>query len=546
MSPSPSFWLIRWSRRAALAWRKWSAPQRDTCVIAGIAGIVWLIIERTAICTRFFQWMVRNPGYEVDSFLLTFMVCSIGITYIACRRYFELGQAIAERDVAQRLAFFDPLTGLENRRALTQLLDALHDPDAASQVALIIVDLDKFKTVNDVHGHIAGDRLLRLATDRLIEISMEGQTVFRLGGDEFAVLVDLRKAGNAAPEAIARHIVLRMAQPFVDGGLVHHIGASVGIACFPGDAADGDGLLRAADVALYRAKHGGRGQLRCYEEAMDDQIKQRDQLERQLREAIGLGKIKPYYQPLVDLRSGGVTGFELLARWPQADGSEIEPHQFIPIAEECGLIGELLLDLLDRVCVEARDWDPELTIAVNISTVQLKDPWLAEKILATLSRNGFAPQRIAIEITENAIIADEGNARRMVESLKNQGIKIGLDDFGTGFSSLHHLRILPFDTIKIDKSFVAQIDQNPEALRIVKAIIGLATCLDLPVVAEGIETYAVAQIMRDLGCAKGQGYLFGRALPAEDAIRLSRPFALPDIRRPARARKPASPRQENG
>jgi diguanylate cyclase (GGDEF)-like protein len=489
--------------------------------------------------------MVRNPDYEVDSFLLTFMVCSIGITYIACRRYLELRQATAERDVAQRLAFFDPLTGLENRRALTQRLEALFDPDVASQVALIIVDLDKFKTVNDVHGHLAGDRLLRLATDRLIEISMEGQTVFRLGGDEFAVLVDLRKAGTAAPEAIARHIVLRMAQPFVDGGLVHHIGASVGIACFPGDAGDGDGLLRAADVALYRAKHDGRGQLRCYEEAMDDQIKQRDQLERQLREAIGLGKIKPYYQPMVDLRSGGVIGFELLARWPQVDGSEIEPHQFIPIAEECGLIGELLLDLLDRVCVETRDWDPELTIAINISTVQLKDPWLAEKILATLSRHGFAPQRIAIEITENAIIADEGNARRMVESLKNQGIKIGLDDFGTGFSSLHHLRILPFDMIKIDKSFVAQIDQKPESLKIVKAIVGLATCLDLPVVAEGIETFEVAQIMRDLGCAQGQGYLFGRALPAEDAIRLSRPFALPDVSRPARSRKP-SPRQGNG
>ena len=530
----------RWAQRAAIVWRMWPAAKRDTVVIVVVASVIWLAIERTGFCTRFFQWVSRNPEYEVDSLILAFLLCAIGIALIACRRYLELRRANDERDLARGLAYYDPLTGLENRRALQERLDGLNSRQSTSQVGLIIVDLDRFKAINDVHGHLAGDRLLRLATDRLVEESMEGQTVYRLGGDEFAILIDVQKAGKAAPEAIARHIVLRMSQPFFDHGLVHHIGASAGIAFFPGDADDGMGMIRAADVALYRAKHAGRGQHRCYEFAMDDQIKQRALLEHQLRAAIGLGMIKPYYQPLVDLASGRTIGFELLARWHRSDGSAVEPDQFIPIAEECGLIGELLLDLLDRVCIEARDWDPALTIALNISPVQINDPWLAEKILATLARHGFSPKRIAIEITENAILSDEDNARRMIVSLKNQGMKIGLDDFGTGYSSLHHLRILPFDQIKIDKSFITRIEEDPEALRIVKAIIGLAGSLDLPVVAEGIETLAVANIMRDLGCAQGQGYLFGRAVPAADAYRLSQTSALPDLHPAGRASKSAS------
>ena len=528
------------ARRAAIVWRLWPAAKRDTVVIVVATSVIWLAIERIDICTRFFQWVARNPEYKVDLLILALLLGSIGTTLIACRRYLELRRANAERDLARGLAYYDPLTGLENRRALQEQLDALNFRHSTAQVGLIIVDLDRFKTINDVHGHLAGDRLLRLATERLVEESMEGQTVYRLGGDEFAILIDLHKAGTAAPEAIARHIVLRMSQPFFDSGLVHYIGASAGIAFFPGDAGDGLGLIRAADVALYRAKHAGRGQHRCYEFAMDNQIKQRAVLEHQLRAAIGLGMIKPYYQPLVDLANGRTIGFELLARWHRSDGSAVEPDQFIPIAEECGLIGELLLDLLDRVCIEARDWNPELTIALNISPVQINDPWLAEKILATLSRHGFSPKRIAIEITENAILADEDNARRMIVSLKNQGMKIGLDDFGTGYSSLHHLRILPFDQIKIDKSFITRIEEDPEALRLVKAIIGLAISLDLPVVAEGIETLTVANIMRDLGCAQGQGYLFGRAVPAAEAYRLSQTPLLPDLHIASRASKSAS------
>lgn len=234
-----------------------------------------------------------------------------------------------------------------------------------------------------------------------------------------------------------------------------------------------------------------------------------------MRAGIGRDEFKPFYQPIIDLKSGNPVGFELLARWATPDGEKIGPDEFIPIAEESGLINELMLRLIKQACTEARDWDPSLSIAVNISPVQLKDPWLSQKVLGTLARQGFAPQRLAIEITENAIISDADNAKRTIESFKNQGMRIGLDDFGTGYSSLHHLRVLPFDKIKIDRSFILALGSDPEALKIVRAINGLAQSLDLPVVAEGIECAATAELLRELGCAQGQGYFFGQAMSGD-------------------------------
>lgn len=247
---------------------------------------------------------------------------------------------------------------------------------------------------------------------------------------------------------------------------------------------------------------------------MDDRIKSRAALEEELRAAVSSKALVPYYQPLIDLKTGALTGVELLARWPREDGHEVGPDQFIPIAEECGLITDLMLCLIDKACEDTRAWRSDLTIAINISPVQFQDPWLSHKILAALTRNGFAPQRFAIEITENAIISNEESATRSIESFKNQGMKIGLDDFGTGYASLHHLRMLPFDKIKIDRSFITDIDHDADKLKMAKAIIGLAHNLELPVIAEGIETEGVADILRDLGCAVGQGYYFSKAVPA--------------------------------
>ncbi len=500
-------------------WKALASSTRDLALISFSAAGVWLLIERTKTCDRFFDWVAKNPDYEVDSFILAFILAAIGVAAFAVRRYREMLLASDARDLAEQhvhaLAFHDPLTGLPNRRALNECLSKLEAGPASTMAALIFFDLDRFKAVNDVHGHLVGDRLLRLVADRLRDNLRSDLSSYRLGGDEFAIVVDMLDSADDNPQAIARHIVQIMAEPFDDNGLVHHIGASAGIAVYPSDSGSPDELVRAADVALYRAKDAGRGQHRSYETAMDDQIKRRAVLEQEIRASILKGDFRPYYQPLVDLSSGLTIGFELLARWDRSDEQHIGPDQFISIAEECGLINDLMLGLLDKACIEARHWDPALTIALNISPVQLKDPWLSQKLLARLARHGFAPPRLAIEITESAIIADEENAKRTIESLKNQGMRIGLDDFGTGYASLHHLRMLPFDKIKIDKSFIMKLGHDDEAIKIVKAIVGLALSLDLPVIAEGVESAEVAAILKTMGCAQGQGFQFGRPISGD-------------------------------
>ncbi len=404
--------------------------------------------------------------------------------------------------------------------------------EASPHAALIFIDLDRFKPVNDLHGHVVGDRLLRLVADRMRIDLGSAHTAYRLGGDEFAIVVDMTHAIDVTPQTVARHMVQTLAEPFDDHGLVHHIGASAGIALFPSDADNPDALTRAADVALYRAKDAGRGQHRSYETAMDDRIKRRAVLEQEIRAGVAARAFCPFYQPLVDLSTGITIGFELLARWDRLDGKYVGPDQFIPIAEESGLINDLMLGLLDKAFVEARDWDPSLTIAINISPSQLKDPWLSQKLLGALARHGFAPPRLAIEITENAIIEDEENARRTIESFKNQGMRIGLDDFGTGYASLHHLRALPFDKIKIDRSFVMNLGEDQEAMKIVKAIVGLAKSLELPVVAEGVESAAVATILKEMGCEQAQGFHFGRPVSGDIVTRKLQGTPPPDWTKP--------------
>ncbi|AMO72636.1 putative bifunctional diguanylate cyclase/phosphodiesterase [Sphingorhabdus sp. M41] len=504
-------------------WNAMTSARRDSAMITAVGFLAWLVIERTETCDRFFDWVANHPDYEVDSLILAFILAAIGIAVFAVRRYHEMLTVSDARDLAEQhvhsLAFHDPLTGLPNRWALLERLSALCAEGATQHAALIFIDLDRFKDVNDLHGHAAGDRLLRLVADRLRSEIEDEQICYRLGGDEFAIIVEMPTADDKMPQTVASHLVHTMAEPFFDNSLVHHIEASAGISIFPSDADQPDALARAADVALYRAKDAGRGLHKSYEAAMDDQIKRRAILKGELRTAIIDQEFFPHYQPLIDLETGLIVGFELLARWNRKDDQTIGPDQFISIAEESGLINDLMFGLLDKTCIEARNWDPALTIAINISPVQLKDPWLSQKILGALARHGFAPSRLAIEITENAIIGDEENAKRTIRSLKNQGMRIGLDDFGTGYSSLHHLRMLPFDKIKIDRSFIMKLGEDPEAFKIVKAIVGLATTLDLRVIAEGIECPEVAAILKLMGCAQGQGYHFGRPISGEAVSR---------------------------
>jgi diguanylate cyclase (GGDEF)-like protein len=429
----------------------------------------------------------------------------------------EQARARSAEQRAHRLAYHDPLTGLPNRRALEERLDTLLARDTNEACgALLIVDLDRFKAINDVHGHPAGDQLLREVAPRLAAcVGPHGET-FRLGGDEFAVVFRLGTRDRDFARRLAHGTVRAMAEPFQVDELVHHIGASVGIALFPCDGADRETLMRRADVALYKAKEQGRSQHCAFEPTMDAEIRRRLVLEGELREDLRTGGFRPHYQPIVDLVGGKVTGFELLARWARGDGVEVGPDQFIPIAEECGLVTELMLVLLEQACVDARDWDRKLTLAINISPVQFKDRLLSDRLLAVLHRSGFPPERLEVEITEDALIVDEASARATIEALKTRGIRVALDDFGTGYSSIQHLRMIRIDKIKIDRSFVQAMARDAESMRIIRAIVSLATSLDLPVTAEGIEDEQTAHCLRALGCGQGQGYLFGRPMPKNE------------------------------
>ncbi|WP_404339482.1 putative bifunctional diguanylate cyclase/phosphodiesterase [Sphingomonas sp. MMS12-HWE2-04] len=412
---------------------------------------------------------------------------------------------------AHQLAYHDPLTGLPNRRALAETLELQAAPDAKGpRFGLLIVDLDRFKSINDVYGHPAGDQLLRDVATRLTEIVQGEGQAYRLGGDEFAIVID---GDGENARRVARTIVYAASQPFTQDKQVHHIGASVGISLYPQDATDLETLMRRADIALYKAKQAGRSQHCAFEPVLDAEIRRRAVIERDMRTAIESDAFVPAYQPIVDLGTGVLAGFELLARWPGPDGHETGPDLFIPIAEECGLINELMLRLTRRACLETRDWG--VPIAINVSPTQLKDPWFSQKLLQVLTQTGFPPQRLTVEITENALIVDAESAKQAIASLKNQGIQLSLDDFGTGYSSLQHLRMLPFDKLKIDRSFVTAMERDPEALRLVRAMIGLAATLDMPVVAEGIEFDSTARALARLGCRYGQGFYFGHPAARE-------------------------------
>jgi diguanylate cyclase (GGDEF)-like protein len=468
------------------------------------------------------DWLLMGLGFNIlfiSAVILKVLrsnyAAFIGLLLSRTKIIAERERAREAEERAAALAYRDALTDLPNRNALRTTLDELiKASDAHAEFGLLILDLDRFKQVNDVHGHLAGDQLLKKVAQRISASAPEGK-VFRLGGDEFALLIEIAEGRYGQLEQLAHELVQGLGEPFYVGDLVHHIGASVGISTHPVDARDRETLMRRADIALYRAKEGGRNQYRLFDPVMEAEITRRSAIERELRTAVADDALRPFYQPLVDLSTGRTVGFELLARWPRSDGVEIGPEEFIPVAEETGLINDLMLKLLERACEEARDWDPKLTLAINVSPVQLRDPWLSGKVLAALARMQFPPRRLVIEITENALIDDADYAQRTIASFKNLGMQIELDDFGTGYSSLRHLRMLPFDKIKIDRSFVQAIGNDDEALKIIRAIISLALSLDLPVIAEGIESEMVAAQLHELGCAEGQGYHFGRPMSGE-------------------------------
>ena len=427
-------------------------------------------------------------------------------------------QDVTERRAAQQriydLAHRDSLTGLANRVLLGERLgEAMAGARGTGRsVAVLCLDLDGFKAVNDLNGHAAGDALLRMVAERLTLNVRETDTVGRHGGDEFIIVQDGLPQPDGA-RALADRIVGVLAEPYhLPGGVTASVTASVGIAIFPRDAADTAALLHHADTALYRAKGAGRNGAAFFSPGMDAEVRERCALERDLREALPRGEFALAWQPLADQR--GVTGFEVLLRWQHPERGPVPPDRFIPAAEASGVIIPIGAWVLREACREAAGWATPLHVAVNVSPVQAAGgEAFATMVEEALAATGLAPSRLVLEVTEGVLIRDPDRVVAALRRLKAIGVSVAMDDFGTGYSSLATLRAFPFDKIKIDRGFVAGLPGNGQDAAIVRAVIGLAHGLGLPVVAEGVETEAQREALWRDGCQELQGWLIGRPAP---------------------------------
>jgi diguanylate cyclase (GGDEF)-like protein len=499
--------------RLARIWLAQHEGRRDLLALTGFMVLAYFISLRLDLFDYLMHLAVEHEDWELDEIFAGVLLSTIGLFLYGLSRsratVRELRGRVAAEERAKEMAMHDALTGLPNRRHLGLVLgDFVAGANAAQPLAVVAVDLDRFKPVNDLYGHAVGDQLLVKIAEMLRDEAGADGFAARLGGDEFILVLPDLSEEQLLSKLTA--LVAAFDAPFKLLGHEVSVGATLGVAMAPADGRDAETLMRRADVALYRGKDDGRGRFAFFEAGMDERVHERAALENDLRIAIRADQIEPHFQALVDLKSGDVLGYEILARWRHAERGLVPPDQFIPIAEETGLIGELTLSILDRACREAQAWPGAPRISLNISPMQLKDGALPQKLLRVLAGCGFPARRLEIEITEDALITDFEAARAILISLKNQGVHIALDDFGTGYSSLRHLRELPFDVLKIDRSFVQSMTDSDEARTLIKTIVSLAKNLGLGVTAEGIETEADANALRALGCELGQGYFYGR------------------------------------
>ena len=422
----------------------------------------------------------------------------------------------AEADI-RHLALHDTLTGLPNRRAFNDRLAreiAAHQGQSGRHLALLCLDLDRFKEVNDLFGHAAGDAMLQRVAQCTGAVLVEGQMIARLGGDEFAILApDLASPAEAAriAEAVLGAFREENRRASSDGLM----STSIGIALSPMDATEAEALVTHADTALYRAKSEGGDTYRFFEKSMGQEVRSRRIMEFELRHAVSRGELSLAYQPQKKLDTGETIGFEALLRWAHPQRGNVSPAIFVPVAEESGAIVQIGEWVMEQACRDAADWDDRLTVAVNVSAVQLHSPDFPRTVHAILMKSGLAPRRLEIEITETALVRDMNRALATLRQLKALGVRVAMDDFGTGYSSLSNLRAFPFDKIKIDGSFIRSVDTNEQAATIVKAVLGIGRGLGLPVLAEGVETSEELKFLAGEFCQIGQGYLLGRPAPID-------------------------------
>jgi diguanylate cyclase (GGDEF)-like protein len=413
------------------------------------------------------------------------------------------------------LAHHDALTDLPNRVLFrTKLEEAMAFARRGHNLALLCLDLDQFKTVNDTLGHPLGDALLQAVAQRLTDATREIDTVARLGGDEFSIVqTAIEKPAEAT--GFANRLLELMSIPFEVAGHQIVIGTSIGIALAPQDGLDADQLLRCADMALYRAKQDGRGVYRMFQAEMDAEMQARRLLELDLRQALPAGQLEVFYQPQVDLRAGAMTGVEALLRWRHPQRGLVSPAQFIPLAEEIGLIVPIGEWVLREACRTVASWPGDLRAAVNLSAVQFKSRNLVAVVEQALHDAALAPDRLELEITETVMLNDTDTTVATLNQLRNLGVRIAMDDFGTGYSSLSYLRRFPFDRIKIDQSFVRDMPSKPDCSAIVRAVASLGRELGMATTAEGVETWEQLDLLVSAGCSEIQGYLFSPAVTGD-------------------------------
>ncbi|WP_337191027.1 putative bifunctional diguanylate cyclase/phosphodiesterase [Qipengyuania vulgaris] len=488
-------------------------------VFVGVAGTVLPAAIRA----------LQGQGARPDLILTNALLLNIALILLGWNRYKALtGKLETHRkseEEARRLADSDDLTGCLNRRSFAAHLEKIlgEGTKAESALAAIAIDLDNFKQINDVNGHAAGDLVLRTACDRIRQLLPDGASLARLGGDEFVCAVPYNLASPGRIELLASRMIEHVSRPVVHDGTALDVTISIGIASSihlseASKETPAQGLMHKADIAMYHAKKQGKNRFYWFEPPMENELRFRSELEAGIRRGIENGEFVPYYEQQVDLDSGELVGFEMLARWDSPEMGIVGPEIFIPIAEEIGVIAELSEKLITRAFADALCWDPQITLSVNISPVQMRDPWFAQKMLKMLVEHRFPPHRLDIEITETCLHENIGMVRSMITSLRNQGVRVSLDDFGTGYSSLSQLRSLPFDQLKIDRSFISELKNGEQSDKLVDAIISMSDGLKMPITAEGIENEDIVVALKRWGQMRGQGYHYGRPEPGDKVL----------------------------
>ena len=488
--------------------------RRDLLIFAGFIAAGFILSVNLDVVGLIHAWTTDFQHLQMSKLLGTVIVTCVGLTLYIITRYHTHIRSLRERlqaeERARRVAMHDQLTGLPNRRHLKGVLNwLLSENDGGKRLAVVMLNLDKFREFNDAHGRPAGDEMMMHVGKVLnVRAGVDG-FVARLESDDFVVLLP-----NQAEEELMEWLsatLTAIEAPVISGDKSFTISATAGAAVGLVDGRDAETLLHRASLALRRAKDAHRGWFAFFKTGMDELVRQRAVFESELSAAVREDQIAPYFQPLVNLQDGSVRGYEILARWTHPTRGPIPPTHFIPAAEASGAIGELTFNLLRRACAEAAKLPGTPHLSLNVSTVQLEQRDFAYELLKVLDEAGFPPTRLEVELTEAALVTDRDAARAIVDALQAKGVRVALDNFGTGHSSLFQLRQLPFDKLKIDRSFVRAMTTDKEAAVMVRTIISMAKSLGLIVVAEGVESEDQARALAALGCDMAQGYYFGRA-----------------------------------